>query len=93
LIAVATLPFTHGSRLYGAQSMALLSHSFDPTPDEIEAACAALRRGWTIAERERRRAGPIRSTPRSTRRLDDHPLLHSRVELTPSMAAELSVLR
>ena len=73
--------------------MALLSHSYDPSPEEIAAGCAALRGAWTIAERKRRRAGPIRPTQGPVRRWADRPLLLTRVELTPGMAAALCVLR
>jgi hypothetical protein len=73
--------------------MPLLPPSYDPSPEEIAAACAALRRGWTTAERNRRSAGPIHPTNGSARRPAPWVLQLPSIELTPALAAALHVLR
>lgn len=73
--------------------MSLFAPTYDPSPEAIARACAALRRGWTPAERNRRRAGPVGLSNRLIRCAERQGPQPVQVELTPALAVDLQVVR
>jgi hypothetical protein len=83
----------HSRWIEGEGAMPLVSSGYDPSPEEIASACAAINRQWSISERNRRLAGPLSLSKGLCLHLERPPRNRPRVELTPDLAAELEVRR